>query len=71
MAGRSEPIRCDLCVASAARARQPENRAGEAVYTAANQVKSLSNQLTTLQISDATVKLTSLSPLGFQVRKPF
>lgn len=69
--GRGDPIRCDLCVSSAARARQSEGRASEAVYSAANQVKSLGNQLTTLQISDATVKLTSLSPLGVQVRKPF
>jgi hypothetical protein len=69
--GRGEPIRCDLCVSSAGRARQSEGRTGEAVFSAANQVKSLGNQLTTLQISDATVKLTSLSPLGLQVRKPF
>lgn len=71
VAGRGEPIRCDLCVSSAGRARLTEGRTGEAVFSAANHVKSLGNQLTTLQISDATVKITSLSPLGLQVRKPF
>ncbi len=64
--GRPDVVRCDLCTSSAAQF-QP----GEAVIVAPVDVRSWTNRLTTLKISDATVKITSFSPLGLQLRKSF
>lgn len=64
--GRTDVVRCDLCIASAS-----EFQPGESVIVTPVDVRSWTNRLTTLKISDATVKLTSLSPLGLQLRKSF
>lgn len=64
--GRKDVVRCDLCSASAA-----DFQPGAPGIVAPVDVRSWTNRLTTLQISDATVKLTSLSPLGLQLRKSF
>ncbi len=58
-------LRCDLCVASAASAEP-----GVASIPSLD-LRAITNRLTTLQIRDTTVKLTSLSPFGLLVRKPF
>lgn len=64
--GRPDVVRCDLCTSSAS-----EFQPGEAVIVAPVDVRSWTNRFTTLKISDATVKITSLSPLGLQLRKSF
>lgn len=58
-------VRCDLCAASAAGAQPGQQNI---VHI---DLRAITNRLTTLQIADTTVKLTSLSPLGLQIRKPF
>ena len=58
-------VRCDLCAASAATAEP-------GVATILNlDLRAITNRLTTLQIRDTTVKVTSLAPFGLLVRKPF
>lgn len=66
IAGQDAELRCDLCVRSASEARP-----GEPSILPQIDVRALTQRFTTLRISDATVRVTSLSPFGLQVRKPF
>ncbi|MSQ83656.1 MAG: hypothetical protein EXR77_12355 [Myxococcales bacterium] len=63
---RPASVRCDVCVTTAATA-QP----GQVSIFKALDLRSITNRLTTLQIRTATLKITSLSPVGLQFRQPF
>jgi hypothetical protein len=64
--GQAAELRCELCAASAAEARP-----GQPAIAPRIDVRALTQQWTTLRFRDATVRVTSLSPFGVLVRKPF
>ncbi|MBM4341884.1 MAG: hypothetical protein FJ100_00705 [Deltaproteobacteria bacterium] len=58
-------VRCEVCASTAA-AAQPGQ---QSIFVL--DLRSITHRLTTVQFRDATLKLTSFSPLGLQFRKPF
>ncbi len=62
---RAPTVRCDVCAATAA-AAQPGQ---QSIFVL--DLRSITNRLTTVQFRDATLRLTSVSPIGLQFRKPF
>lgn len=69
VSGRQQELRCDLCARSAVAAATA--LPGEPAISPQIDMDSLTRRLTTLQIADSTVRVTSVSPLGLLFRKPF